>query len=130
MNTIADLNLERKDIAAKNEKLNEEIRLKKKILELDSNIEDKILNSDLKDIFVTHFEDSITSKELNDKLSMLSLDEKEMVSNNKAVFYSGYNDKKSFINSQTKQILRAFNTECDYLFSSLTARNYENYHKK
>nr|WP_260485086.1 DUF4041 domain-containing protein [Staphylococcus haemolyticus] len=55
---------------------------------------------------------------------------KEMVSNNKAVFYSGYNDKKSFINSQTKQILRAFNTECDYLFSSLTARNYENYHKK
>ncbi|HCV2365107.1 TPA: DUF4041 domain-containing protein [Staphylococcus aureus] len=61
---------------------------------------------------------------------MLSLDEKEMVSNNKAVFYSGYNDKKSFINSQTKQILRAFNTECDYLFSSLTARNYENYHKK
>lgn len=131
MNTIADLNLERKDIAAKNEKLNEEIRLKKeKILELDSNIEDRIINSDLKDIFVSHFEDSITSKELNDKLSMLTLDEKEMVKNNEAVSYSGYSDKKSFINSQIKQILRSFNTECDYLFSSLTSRNYENYHKK
>ncbi|MEX3425953.1 MULTISPECIES: DUF4041 domain-containing protein [Staphylococcus] len=131
MDMVADLKLERKDIAAKNEKLNEEIRLKKeKILELDSNIEDRILNSDLKDIFVSHFEDSITSKELNDKLSMLSLDEKEMVKNNEAVSYSGYNDKKSFINSQIKQILRSFNTECDYLFSSLTSRNYENHHKK
>ena len=131
MNMVADLKLERKDIAAKNEKLNEEIRLKKeKILELDSNIEDRILNSDLRDIFVSHFEDSITSKELNNKLSMLSLDEKEMVKNNEAVSYSGYNDKKSFINSQVKQILRSFNTECDYLFSSLTSRNYENHHKK
>ena len=34
MNTIADLNLERKDIAAKNEKLNEEIRLKRENLRI------------------------------------------------------------------------------------------------
>ncbi|MCD8764985.1 DUF4041 domain-containing protein [Staphylococcus hominis] len=61
---------------------------------------------------------------------MLSLDEKEMVKNNKAVDYSGYDDKKSYINSQIKQILRSFNTECDYLFNSLNARNYENYHNK
>ena len=131
MDMVADLKLERKDIAAENEKLKDEIRLKKeKILELDSNIEDKIINSDLKDIFVSHFEDSITSKELNDKLSMLTLDEKEMARTKEAVRYSGYSDKKSFINSQVKQILRSFNTECDYLFSNLTSRNYENYHKK
>lgn len=131
MDMVADLKLERKDIAAENEKLKDEIRLKKeKILELDSNIEDKIINSDLKDIFVSHFEDSITSKELNDKLSMLTLDEKEMARTKEAVSYSGYSDKKSFINSQIKQILRSFNTECDYLFSNLTSRNYENYHKK
>ncbi|MCI3136314.1 DUF4041 domain-containing protein [Staphylococcus hominis subsp. hominis] len=131
MDMVADLKLERKDIAAENEKLKDEVRLKKeKILELDSNIEDKIINSDLKDIFVSHFEDSITSKELNDKLSMLTLDEKEMTRTKEAVSYSGYSDKKSFINSQIKQILRSFNTECDYLFSNLTSRNYENYHKK
>ncbi|SCU49066.1 DUF4041 domain-containing protein [Staphylococcus aureus] len=131
MNDIADLNLERKDISAKNERLVEEIRVKKeKIKELEKNIEGKIFNSDLKDIFVAHFEESITSKELNDKLSMLSLDEKDMVKNDEAVYYSGFEDKKSFINNQIKQILRSFNTECDYLFSSLTSKNYENHHKK
>ncbi|HDG8540753.1 TPA: DUF4041 domain-containing protein [Staphylococcus aureus] len=61
---------------------------------------------------------------------MLSLDEKDMVSNDEAVYYYGYSEKKSHINSQIKQILRSFNTECDYLFSSLTSRNYDNYHKK
>ncbi|PTF18033.1 DUF4041 domain-containing protein [Staphylococcus haemolyticus] len=131
MNDIADLNLERKDISAKNERLVEEIRAKKEeIKELEKNIEGKIFNSDLKDIFVAHFEESITSKELNDKLSMLSLDEKDMVKNDEAVYYSGFEDKKSFINNQIKQILRSFNTECDYLFSSLTSKNYENHHKK
>ncbi|PTH12810.1 hypothetical protein BU607_10760, partial [Staphylococcus auricularis] len=114
MNDIADLNLERKDISAKNERLVEEIRAKKEeIKELEKNIEGKIFNSDLKDIFVAHFEESITSKELNDKLSMLSLDEKDMVKNDEAVYYSGFEDKKSFINNQIKQILRSFNTECD-----------------
>ena len=38
--------------------------------------------------------------------------------------------KRQYINSQIKQILRSFNTECDYLFNSLNARNYENYHNK
>ncbi|HCY0820866.1 TPA: DUF4041 domain-containing protein [Staphylococcus aureus] len=61
---------------------------------------------------------------------MLSLDEKDMVNNDEAVYYYGYSEKKSHINSQIKQILRSFNTECDYLFSSLTSRNYDNYHKK
>ncbi|HDF3191491.1 TPA: DUF4041 domain-containing protein [Staphylococcus aureus] len=61
---------------------------------------------------------------------MLSLDEKDMVNNEEAVYYYGYSEKKSHINSQIKQILRSFNTECDYLFSSLTSRNYDNYHKK
>ena len=119
------------NLKKENEKLKEDINIKKeKIKELDSNIEGKIFNSELKDIFVTHFEENITSKELKDKLSMLSLDEKDMIKNDEAINYSGYDDKKSYINSQIKQILRAFNTECDYLFSSLNARNYESYHHK
>lgn len=131
MNQIDALDLKRKNLEADNERLLGEIRLKeKKVKELEANIEDKIVDSDLKDIFVNHFEESITSKELNDQLSMLSLDEKDMVKNDKAIYYYGYGEKKSHINSQIKQILRAFNTECNYLFSSLTARNYDNYHKK
>ncbi|EOB7561012.1 DUF4041 domain-containing protein [Staphylococcus aureus] len=131
VNSIEELDAERKNLVVENERLSGEISFKeKKIKELEANIEDKIINSDLKDIFVNHFEENITSKELNDQLSMLSLDEKDMVNNDEAVYYYGYSEKKSHINSQIKQILRSFNTECDYLFSSLTSRNYDNYHKK
>lgn len=131
VNSIEELDAERKNLVIENERLSGEISFKeKKIKELEANIEDKIIDSDLKDIFVNHFEENITSKELNDQLSMLSLDEKDMVSNDEAVYYYGYSEKKSHINSQIKQILRSFNTECDYLFSSLTSRNYDNYHKK
>lgn len=131
VNSIEELDAERKNLVVENERLSGEISFKeKKIKELEANIEDKIIDSDLKDIFVNHFEENITSKELNDQLSMLSLDEKDMVNNEEAVYYYGYSEKKSHINSQIKQILRSFNTECDYLFSSLTSRNYDNYHKK
>ncbi|MDG6600772.1 DUF4041 domain-containing protein [Staphylococcus aureus] len=131
VNSIEELDAERKNLVVENERLSGEISFKeKKIKELEANIEDKIIDSDLKDIFVNHFEENITSKELNDQLSMLSLDEKDMVNNDEAVYYYGYSEKKSHINSQIKQILRSFNTECDYLFSSLTSRNYDNYHKK
>ena len=73
INNISNLKIE-------NKKLKEEINIKQeKIKELDNNIKDKIFNSELKDIFVNHFEENITSKELKDKLSMLSLDEKDML---------------------------------------------------
>ena len=42
----------------------------------------------------------------------------------------GYEERKSYINSQVKQILRSFDTECNYFFSNLTFRNYETYHNK
>ncbi|HDJ2072612.1 TPA: DUF4041 domain-containing protein [Staphylococcus aureus] len=131
MNRIKELDAERKNLVVENERLSGEINFKeKKIKELEANIEDKIIDSDLKDIFVNHFEESITSKELNDQLSMLSLDEKEMKKSDKAVNYYGYSEKKSLVNSQITQILRSFNTVCDYLFSSLTSKNYDSYHKK
>ncbi|WP_219338669.1 hypothetical protein, partial [Staphylococcus haemolyticus] len=109
VNSIEELDDERKNLVVENERLSGEISFKeKKIKELEANIEDKIIDSDLKDIFVNHFEENITSKELNDQLSMLSLDEKDMVNNDEAVYYYGYSEKKSHINSQIKQILRSF----------------------
>lgn len=93
-------------------------------------LSDKIFNSDYKDVLVRHFEKGITSKELTNKLSLLTLDEKEMIKNKEAVNYFGIDFKKREINAQVKQILRSFNTECDYIFSQLNARNYEKYHNK
>lgn len=83
-----------------------------------------------KDIFVRHYEDNISSKDLNDKLSLLNLKEKDLIKDNLAINYYGEVAKKSFIKDQTKQILRSFDTECNYFFSNLTAKNYESYHKK
>ncbi|RXZ32588.1 DUF4041 domain-containing protein [Staphylococcus sp. SNAZ 36] len=93
-------------------------------------LDDTQLENDFKDIFVRHFEEKITSSEINDKLSLLNLDEKDYIKNNNAVLHYGYEERKSYINSQVKQILRSFDTECNYFFSNLTFRNYETYHNK
>ncbi|PKI05902.1 DUF4041 domain-containing protein [Staphylococcus xylosus] len=93
-------------------------------------LDDMQLENDFKEIFVRHFEENITSSEINDKLSLLNLEEKDYIKNNNAVFHYGYEERKSYINSQVKQILRSFDTECNYFFSNLTFRNYETYHNK
>ncbi len=104
--------------------------LKEKIHNLKNIIEDCNVNLYFKDVLIRHFEDTITSKELNDKLTMLNLDEKEYIRNNKAVNYFGYSETKREISAQSKQILRSFNTECDSLYLNVNSKNYEIYHKK
>lgn len=97
---------------------------------LNKQIDETQLENEYKDIFVRHFEENITSTELNDKLSMLNLKEKEMIKDNKAVKYDGFEDTKKYINAQVKQIIRSFDTECNYFFASLNARNYDSYHNR
>lgn len=111
--------------------LDYKIRYKQKELnKILKQLDDTQLENDFKDIFVRHFEEKITSSEINDKLSLLNLDEKDYIKNNNAVLHYGYEERKSYINSQVKQILRSFDTECNYFFSNLTFRNYETYHNK
>ncbi|MEJ7218420.1 DUF4041 domain-containing protein [Staphylococcus gallinarum] len=113
------------------EELEYRIKLKKNELKtINNHLDDKKLQLDYKDIFVRHFEENITSAELNDKLSILNLKEKEMIKNNNAVKYDGFEDTKKFINSQVKQIIRSFDTECNYFFSNLNGKNYESYHNR
>ncbi|MDK1672818.1 DUF4041 domain-containing protein [Staphylococcus saprophyticus] len=105
-------------------------RRKKELNDILKQIDEKQIENDFNEIFVRHFEENITSSEINDKLSLLNLEEKDRIKNNKAVLHYGYEDRKSYINSQVKQILRSFDTECNYFFSNLTFRNYETYHNK
>lgn len=122
------------EILEKENKINDldyKIRYKQKELnKILKQLDDTQLENDFKDIFVRHFEEKITSSEINDKLSLLNLDEKDYIKNNNAVLHYGYEERKSYINSQVKQILRSFDTECNFFFSNLTFRNYETYHNK
>lgn len=83
-----------------------------------------------KEILVNHFEDTLTSKDLTDKLTMINLDEKDYIKRKLAINYYGDSDTKRTIDSQSKQILRSFNTECDSLYLNVNSKNYEAYHKK
>ena len=63
-----------------------------------------------------------TSQELKNILSKYELEEAELVKNNTAVDVLIYNDKK-FITTQTRQILRSFNAECDLAIANVTIKN-------
>lgn len=111
--------------------LNQTIYDKKvEIQELSNKLYDMKLENDFNDIFVRHFEENITSSEINDKISLLNLKEKQYIKDNLSVLHYGYEDRKTVINSQIKQILRSFDTECNYFFSNLTFKNYQSYHNK
>ncbi|AVQ34847.1 DUF4041 domain-containing protein [Staphylococcus kloosii] len=111
--------------------LNQTINDKKiELQELSNKLYDTKLENDFNDIFVRHFEENITSSEINDKISLLNLKEKQFIKDNLSVLHYGYEDKKTIINSQIKQILRSFDTECNYFYSNLTFKNYQSYHNK
>ena len=110
---------------------------KKQLKELNESIKEleKYKNAiesemDIKESYVNNFDEDVSSQDLKTKLELLALEEKKMITDNRAIYYYGIEGKKSDINSQVKQILRSFNTECDYLFSKITAKNFETQHKK
>lgn len=75
------------------------------------------------------FSDNITSSEIKSELSIVQLNEKEMIKDNKAVSISS-NDKKIIANKQAKQLLRAFNAEADYYTSNVTIKNVDTYRNR
>ncbi len=69
---------------------------------------------------------NINSDECQNKLSMLNLEEKELIKNDKAIITNN-NDylkvpKKSFENDK-KQLLNLFNSECELLISNVSVTN-------
>lgn len=75
------------------------------------------------------FTDGITSNEIKNTLSMQQLEEKQLIKDGLAVLDSGRNTKSSF-NKQSKQLLRAFNSEADYYLSNVTIKNVDNFRNK
>lgn len=70
-----------------------------------------------------------TSQELKNILSKYKLEEAELVKNNTAINTLFDSDKK-FINTQTRQILRSFNAECDLAISNVTLKNIDTMRNK
>ncbi|MFL4425248.1 DUF4041 domain-containing protein [Streptococcus uberis] len=76
-----------------------------------------------------NFSEGVTSNEIKNKLSMQQLDEKQLIKDGLAVLDSGKNTKSSF-NKQSKQLLRAFNSEADYYLSNVTIKNVDSFRNK
>lgn len=111
--------------------IEKEIKEKRKeLFELEEELNTVHKQHDIMQTFVNNFEEDVTSQDLKNRLGMLTLNEKEMFKDGDAAVYYGYEDKKKIVNAQLKQILRSFNTECDYMLSNVTAKNYESYHSR
>lgn len=95
---------------------------------LEESLNKKYSDLDTEDIEINNYEE-ITSSEIKDRISLISLREKELVKEGGVVIHE--NDfKKAFINNQVKQILRTFNVECDFYFGNVTANNIDTYRDK
>lgn len=133
------LNSKNDKLISENKELEEKINNSKEILssinkELEENINNskEILSSMEKQILEEEYNiyqyDFINSDECQNKLSLLKLDEKELVKNDRAIIpYSyAYNTipKKSLDNNK-RQLLNLFNSECDLIISNVSVTNIE-----
>lgn len=75
------------------------------------------------------FTGEITSSEIKSELSIIQLEEKEMIKNSSAVLITS-SEKKTIANKQAKQLLRAFNAEADYYTSNITMKNVDTFRNR
>ncbi|VGT86887.1 DUF4041 domain-containing protein [Streptococcus pyogenes] len=75
------------------------------------------------------FTDNVTSNEIKNELSIVQLNEKELIKLGIAVNSLGATTKVN-IAKQSKQLLRAFNAESDYYLSNITIKNVDTYRNK
>lgn len=76
-----------------------------------------------KAIFFVGIEDSdaITSQEIKNKISMLKVEQTELVKSNEAVVIPAQEiTKKSILNNNIKQMLKCFNSEAAFTLSNVT----------
>lgn len=103
-----------------------EILSRKNIIEKEIESSKKELINLQEDILFEYIEtnlyDDLTSEEINNELSLLKLDQKELVKNNDALVIN-IDAKQSIINNLSKKILRCFNTESDQIIYNVTVKN-------
>ncbi|WP_455795134.1 DUF4041 domain-containing protein, partial [Clostridium butyricum] len=124
------------DYSNKNQDLENLYKIKLATLETEySSLNDKYntLNNEYNDlcanVILKHYDlsdyDGLTSEECKNKITLIKMQEKELIKSNDAVIvYSNAN--KSVINNNLKQILRCFNTECDNILMNLSVKNIDN----
>lgn len=110
---------EQKKLQKENQILEEKNNYLKDLL---NSLENSVLNMEY-DIYNY---DDINSDECKNKISMLMIEEKEMIKNEKAILLNGtkYRElsKKTFENNK-KQLLNLFNTECELIISNVSVTN-------
>ena len=73
--------------------------------------------------------DGLTSEECKNKLALIKTDEQAFIKNSSAVRIFGDSSKKAF-NTNTKQILRCFNSECDNILLNLSVKTIDSARNK
>lgn len=98
------------------------------IEEINKSLNSKYDELDIHDLEITNFEE-ISSSEIKNKLSLITLKEKDLVKENGVKVYSN-SFTKSELNNKVKQIVRSFNAECDFYLSNVSASNIDTYRDK
>lgn len=116
---LENLRNNNKILKEENKKITEDIKNSKELLQaLESTILDEEYNL---------FEyDNLSSDDCQNKLSMLKIDEKELIKNNKAIIPFSYNYNtiaKKTLENNKKQLLNLFNSECEIVISNVSITN-------
>ncbi len=126
---IEKMNKEKNTVSEVNQ--NSIKQLESKIVELKN--EKKTLTDEInvltKDLIIEYGNvadySNIPSQEIKNELNMLKLKQDELVKNNKAILITTLQDSnnKKQLNSNIKQLLRSFNSECNSIINNLTIKN-------
>lgn len=96
---------------------------------LSKEIKDVVNELNIKDVMVYNT-DHIESSKVKDELSIIELEEKELIKGNAVITSNNHSMSKKELNDQKKQILRSFNTECEYYLSNVNVNNIDTYKNK
>lgn len=97
-----------------------------------SNFEDEILSLE-KEVLCKHYSFSdysaLTSEECKNKLSLIKAEEQEAIKSSSVITTIPVGNKKQ-LDSNSKQILRCFNSECDNVLLNLSVKNIDSSRNK
>jgi len=114
------------------EKLSEEIKKQyEEEITKAKNVLEELDSDTLSSITSVQIFDDKTANELKNELSILNIEEKDLIKGNGITFSSiGQDLTKKEKNAQSKQLLRAFNSETDAFVANLTAKNVDTQRKR
>lgn len=107
----------------------EKLRSEKNILEREINDLNKTLTIEYGN---DNDYSNISSQEIKNKLNMLKLEQDNLIKNDSAILVTTSIDSKNkkIIDSNVKQLLRSFNTECNTIINNLTIKNIDSSRNK